>query len=82
MLPALSVDSACSMCSNFSRGYASIVGDDVHWFPIDWNMYDVSLALVPSSIICSLRDVVHDNLNVGYGSIEGQLERSLLSHRW
>ena len=64
------------MCSNLVLGYTSIVGDDVHWCSIDCNVYDVSSSLVPASIICSLHDVVHEYLDVGYGSIEGQLERS------
>ena len=52
------------------------MGDNVHWCSIDRDVYDVSLSLVPSSIIYSLNDVVHEYLNVEYSSIEGQLEWS------
>ena len=75
-LPAISVDPACILYSDLFRGYVSIVCDDVHWARINCNVYDVSLAFVPSSIVCSLYDAIHEYLDVGDGYIESQLERS------
>ena len=50
--------------------------DGIHWVPVNWYIYDISLAFVSSSIIFSLHDVVHEYFDVGDESIEGKLERS------
>ena len=62
------------MCSYLVRGYISIADDDVHWYSINWYVDDISLSLVPSSIIYSLHDIIHEDLNVGDGSIKCQFE--------
>ena len=66
------------MCSDLFHGYVSIVCDDIHWDSVNWYIYDVSLAFVPSIIICFLHDVIYEYIDAEDKSIEGQLERIYL----
>ena len=76
VLPTMYVDPTSSMSSYLVSKHASIPGNDAHWCSINWDMYDIYLSFVPASIICSLNDVIHEDLDVGDGSIECQFEWS------